>query len=104
VTRRISSRSRDWIVEGAVASVAVMLMIVAGVRAFSAVTALEPTTLMTTSGARSSRDVSVGVCAGANARRQSAVRAGAGGSELINHPVLELHVDALGRFIDIKSC
>jgi hypothetical protein len=103
IVRGIPSRTREWIVEGAVASVAVVLMVVAGARAFSAVTALERTTLVTTSVAASSRDASVGVCAGASARRQCAVRVRSGGSGLIHHSVLDLHVHAIGGFIDIRS-
>ncbi|MEA2314848.1 MAG: hypothetical protein QOI03_1540 [Solirubrobacteraceae bacterium] len=99
MTRRIRSRTREWIVEAALVSVAVVLLVVAGVRAFSAVTALERTAPVTTS----LRDASVGVCAGANARRQRAVRVRFGGSGLIYHSVLDLHVHAIGGFIDIGS-
>jgi hypothetical protein len=103
VTRSIPSRTREWIVEGALASVAVVLMVVAGARAFSAVTALERTTLVTTSVSASSRDASVGVCAEANAGRQCAVCVCSGGSGLMYHSVLDLHVHAIGGFIDIGS-
>lgn len=78
-------------------------MVVAGARAFSAVTALERTTLVTTSVTAPSRDASAGVCAGANVRRQCAVRVRSGGSGLIYHSVLGLHIHAIGGFIDIGS-
>jgi hypothetical protein len=78
-------------------------MVVAGARAFSEVTALERTPLVTTSATASSRDASVSVCAGANALGQCAVRVHSGGSGLIYHSVLDLHVHAIGGFIDIGS-
>ena len=82
---------------------AIVLMVVAGARAFSAVTALERTTLVTTSVTASPRDASVGVCAGANARRHCAVRVRSGGLALIYHSVLDLHVHAIGGSIAIGS-
>jgi hypothetical protein len=62
--------------------VTVVLMVVAGARAFSAVTALGRTTQVTTSVTASSRGASVG---------------------LIYHSVLHLHVHAIGGSIDIGS-
>jgi hypothetical protein len=99
VTWRIPWRTREWIVEGALATVAVVLIVVAGVRAFSAVTAFERTTL----GTASSRDASVGACARARARPQCAVRVRSGGSGLIYRSPLDLHIHAIAGFIDIGS-
>jgi hypothetical protein len=98
VNRRIPSRTRVWIVEGALASVAVVLMVVAGARAFTAVSALERATLVTTSATASSLDLSVDACAAANARRQCTVHVRAGGSGLIYHSVLHLQFHAFGGF------
>jgi hypothetical protein len=103
VTRRIASRTREWIFERALASVAVVLIVVAGARALSAVTALERATLVTTPVTASSRDVSVAACAAVNARRQCAVRIRSGGSGLNYHSVLHLRVHAMSGFIEIGN-
>lgn len=64
MTRRSRSRSREWIVDGAIATVAVALIGVSGARASSEVTALERTTPVTTLVIASPRHASVGVHGG----------------------------------------